>query len=123
MANSMDFDYPEFYKHKSLVARKEHKCDECHGTIKTGEKYELHNGKCDDFFTFKICSDCHEMRANISNKMGRDECLPFGELLEHVEEDATNLKKLLATAERRGKKLHESWYKRLKELEEYDSTK
>jgi len=44
-------------------AIKEHKCDECGGLIKKGEKYYVHKGLCDgDWFRIKNCDACESIR-------------------------------------------------------------
>lgn len=52
----------EFHKEKTLIARKEHKCDLCHGTISKGERY-VHNVQSDsgDIFDYKYHVGCYDL--------------------------------------------------------------
>jgi hypothetical protein len=45
------------------VARKEHKCCECHRVIQKGEKYERYASLCEGSWdTYKTCWDCFSVR-------------------------------------------------------------
>jgi hypothetical protein len=60
-----DFDYPDFYTHKTVKARKPHKCCECQDEINPGEKYELVKGKwCGRIDSFKTCLPCVHIRSD-----------------------------------------------------------
>lgn len=49
----------DFYTLKYPVAKKEHKCSLCGGTIKIGEQYKRYSGKYEgDMFDHKYCADC-----------------------------------------------------------------
>ena len=51
--------YPEFLSQYHPVAKKTHRCGECHRCIAPGEKYRYAAGKQDgDFWTAKICAHC-----------------------------------------------------------------
>jgi len=61
----MDCDYDfdgepiEFESLTAHKASKEHKCSDCGGTIRIGERYEYSAMKCDgDLSTEKRCADC-----------------------------------------------------------------
>lgn len=60
----VDYDgNEEFSQHKTVRARKTHKCCECHREILIGEKYEYVFGKWDgDTYTHKTCLDCMSVR-------------------------------------------------------------
>jgi hypothetical protein len=53
---------PTIYNETMPTASIEHKCCECHKTIKPGDKYLNITGKWDgDFMTFKQCDDCTDI--------------------------------------------------------------
>lgn len=56
-------DFVTLLKSKNVVARKQHRCHECHRTINIGEKY-LYEATTyeDDFSTHKTCRHCQEVR-------------------------------------------------------------
>ena len=57
---------PEFYDAKEVVARKDHKCDECGETINKGQKYERVSGKWDgEVSTYKTCLPCLRIRKDL----------------------------------------------------------
>ena len=52
-------DRPEFWSEKSQTARKEHRCEECHRTIRAGEVYWCGFGKQEgSTYSSKTCSHC-----------------------------------------------------------------
>lgn len=54
---------PIFYRMKTHVAKVEHRCDECHGTISKGQSYERVSGMwADQFDEFKTCQNCINLR-------------------------------------------------------------
>ena len=59
-----DWDPPSLYTSTIVkAARKEHQCEECRRTIKSGESYELVWGMWDGRpDTFKTCSHCLALR-------------------------------------------------------------
>lgn len=51
-----------FYSYSTPVARKEHRCEECHETIRPGTKYELYKQLFDgSWSTTKTCLSCVEI--------------------------------------------------------------
>lgn len=55
----LDCGDPEFFSHKTPVAKKEHICSECREIISIGEKYDLMTGLWDGVVqSFKMCKDC-----------------------------------------------------------------
>ena len=58
-----DYDSPSVYRVKTVTAaRKQHKCSECFGVIRVGEKYENVFGVWDNPDTFKTCARCLDLR-------------------------------------------------------------
>lgn len=56
--------YSQFHNDKMVTAKKEHKCTECRGIIKPGDKYEKATGKFDgEFYSYKTCPDCISLRG------------------------------------------------------------
>ncbi len=65
-----DYDPADFYSASRPIARKAHKCDECAGQIKRGERYERVNGKWEGCIsTFKTCVWCLAVRDAISQRV------------------------------------------------------
>lgn len=53
---------------RHLVARKEHRCEECGRKIAPGEKYDRHAGKWEgDFFTNVACAHCAVLRRMVND--------------------------------------------------------
>jgi hypothetical protein len=78
----------QVYLHKERVARKQHKCCECHGTIQVCEIYHYHHGIFDyEPFAYKRCCDCEEIAEEINKDVEHDEDrVCYGQLYEHVAE-------------------------------------
>ena len=54
----------DFQTESTPTARKVHSCGECHGHIKSGQKYQLISGSWDgDMGSFKTCMPCVEART------------------------------------------------------------
>lgn len=65
-----DYDPAEFYSAVIRTARKQHKCEECSGTIMPGDKYEAVIGKWEGYVsTFKTCSFCVDIRTWTKNSV------------------------------------------------------
>jgi RNase P subunit RPR2 len=64
-------DAPEFYSVYIVKrARKQHKCDECHGVVMPGETYEATSGKWGgDVSTFVTCKHCRDLRVWVKNNV------------------------------------------------------
>ena len=77
---------PDVYGVKYRHARKEHKCCECNGLISKGEWYFYHHGVWDSQGrSFKVCSDCEQLRQEINKYHEHwEDYSPFGELSEDV---------------------------------------
>ncbi len=57
----------ELSQNDMVVARKPHKCCECHREIAKGSRYERISGKWDgEFSAYKTCLDCVEIRYGLS---------------------------------------------------------
>lgn len=58
-----DYENPAFFREETPVARKAHKCCECDGEIKPGQKYHKAVGFWDgEFQTWCTCWLCHAIR-------------------------------------------------------------
>jgi hypothetical protein len=56
---------PELYNEEYPTARKEHKCCECGGVIKPGQKYHKAKGMWEgEFRTYKTCMPCNNIREH-----------------------------------------------------------
>ena len=65
-------------------ARKDHKCCECRGVIKKGERYQHASGVFDRRgFSAKTCMDCKHLICEI--RKDSDECLPIEGLIEEIQ--------------------------------------
>lgn len=62
----------EVYKIDPRKARNEHRCADCHGTIRVGEIYHFHHGVFDGSgFSNHVCADCEQLRKDV-DKDNRD---------------------------------------------------
>lgn len=79
-------DMPSCFGEEIRKARKSHKCCECRGQIKAGECYTYSHGVWDGAGqSFKTCSDCESLRAELRKDHRLDECDPaFGYIHECV---------------------------------------
>lgn len=58
-----DCEASEFNAERMMVARKLHRCCECHQSIEPGNEYERAVGKSDgSFFSLATCAPCAEIR-------------------------------------------------------------
>lgn len=74
----MDGELPRVFSDSVVKARKEHTCYECQRTINKGRKYHLSKGNWDgEWYTFKTCMPCHDLRTNLED---HGEWAPFGYL-------------------------------------------
>jgi hypothetical protein len=77
----------DFHNHSQRRARKEHRCSECHGGIRSGEIYSVFTGVFEgDFYSIKMCAHCgpaYEAANKESWRVG-GEGLEFGSLHEDV---------------------------------------
>ncbi len=65
-----DYDRPEFYVATQPRARKQHRCDECGGSIKFGERYERVSAKWDSYVQkFCTCERCYDLRVWVKNNV------------------------------------------------------
>lgn len=81
-----DCEMPAFYTWSEPVARKTHRCCECHAPILKGEKHYRVTGKWDgDVSTLRQHLVCMEACMLIRDEFGGD-CIAFGSLLEEFSE-------------------------------------
>lgn len=75
-------DCPELYREEYPIARKLHKCCECGGEIRPGQRYHRFTGKWEHVFdTFKTCIPCDSIRNRFAPHGST-----FGGLAEQIEE-------------------------------------
>jgi len=73
------------YARDERVARKQHCCHECAGVITKGEIYLYHHGIFDGTpFSFKVCSDCEVLHAEVDKGKPMDERTAFGYLADTI---------------------------------------
>lgn len=66
-----DYDEPRVYNKKTVVARKEHRCYECHDVIAVGDKHEHVRALYDDsagWSSFRTCLVCVAIREDFRGK-------------------------------------------------------
>jgi hypothetical protein len=85
-------EQPKAYSSSTPKARKEHRCCECRGMISTGERYHFFSGVWDTCHTYKTCTECEQLRSDVSTTIRDLEDYPaFGQLYECVFEGRENL--------------------------------
>lgn len=61
-----DYDRPDWWHSKVVMARKQHKCDECACPIRPGDRYEYVAGKWEGAICeFKTCVRCLALRRYV----------------------------------------------------------
>lgn len=79
-------EIPSCYGHEERRARRAHKCCECYGMIRPGEKYHYHHGVWDgEALDYKVCADCEALRTECDGDSRYDERTPFRGLQESVD--------------------------------------
>lgn len=80
-----------FFHDRVVVARKPHRCSECHTTIAARERYHYHTGQYDgDFFAEKVCRRCDFDRVRVVEHELAEGCEwheawpHLGELVSHL---------------------------------------
>ena len=113
----------ECYGCQCRKARKQHKCEECRGTIAVGEVYNYHHGVLDGTgVSYKVCTDCETLRDDINKAWdvaGTDEQVPFTALYESVFEAHDRerwIPRYLANCRKRGAPIAEWMVKRESQL-------
>ena len=96
----------EVYEIEKRKARKDHRCAECHGTIKAGEIYHYHHGVFDGAgFSDKLCEECQQLHKDV-DKDNKDiyEQTCVGELFDAIFEsdDASLIRRFIETKIKRG---------------------
>lgn len=70
MSCSCDYEAPEFYCRSTPTARKVHRCYECSGEIRPGERYERVSGKWDgEIGVYLTCERCFDIRQWVTNNV------------------------------------------------------
>ncbi len=97
----------DFHNHTQRRAAKDHRCEECRGTVPKGEQYHYLSGCFEgDFYTAKLCADCYPMYEVRNAQLWKEdgEGLPLGGLCEDIVDsnDADRLRTLIATKRKRG---------------------
>lgn len=84
---SCDYDPANIYRASTPKARKEHRCEECGGPIKPGEKYEYVFGVWDGSWVsiFKTCERCFDLRQWVKNNVPCF-CWAHGSMLDDARE-------------------------------------
>ena len=88
----IEADVPEFFTETRPIARKDHRCAECGGPIRRGDRYLRTTGKWDgEVSTIKTCVHC---LAALDAMRSRYPCFcyVFGALHEHLGEDIGAIK-------------------------------
>ena len=81
-----DWDPATLYNVQTRKAAKDHKCDECGGTIRKGENYEYVTGLWEgQWSTFRTCPDCIPIRCDIANGPGGCGGWAHGAMLEDLD--------------------------------------
>ncbi len=113
-------EMPTVYACDRPTARKEHKCYECRGVIRVGEKYHKHHGIWDgSASTYKVCNECEALRMKADDgARDNEDRTPFGGLYETVFEsrDAALIVPYLTNARARSAAIPEWQTKRESEL-------
>ena len=82
-----DFEPAKVYQADVHVARKQHKCDECHRTISSGERYERVFGIWDEPRTYKTCARCLALREFVTAHVPCT-CWTHGNMIDDCMEEA-----------------------------------
>lgn len=78
-----DWEMPEFYSARWVVARKEHKCVECGAPVFKGEKHGYFTGKWDgELESYRQHIECEDACRYIRDHFQGGECIAFGQLFE-----------------------------------------
>ena len=119
-ASSFMCEMPTVYQCDRPTARKEHKCYECRGAIRPGEKYRKHHGIWDGQpGDYKVCDQCEDLRTLVDAGVAHSEDkTAFGQLYETVFEsrDLHWIRAYLSNARARGGQVLEWMTKREAEL-------
>ena len=77
-----DLEQPQGYREIRRKARKPHRCGDCKGMIQPGEHYMYISGLWEgEPENFSRCYDCNQIRCDIKNTTGDDNCMPLNGLL------------------------------------------
>lgn len=78
---------PKVFSDSTPVARKEHKCCECHGKINIGETYYSAKGIWEKPESFKMCLGCKDVFDAVSSNVDAGDEPPFEGLREFILEE------------------------------------
>ena len=94
----------EVYEVDKRKARKDHRCEECRGTIKSGEIYCYHHGVYDGGgFSHKVCVDCEQIRTELNKGLPTYEQVCVGEVQDSVfEGNEADIKRFIEIKIKRG---------------------
>lgn len=81
-----DCEEPKAFREEIRIARKQHKCCECHNKIEKGEGYQFCSGVWDYPDSFKSCLSCADVREEMASEY--DCCIAFGQLIETISENS-----------------------------------
>lgn len=102
-----DAEPPNVYSETKPTARKNHKCCQCYGWIKSGEVYHLCKGVWPAGpMTFKVCVDCKQLMDDINAGLepwNHWEQVPFEGLSDwcHESDEPSDLARFKAIKEKR----------------------
>lgn len=86
-----DLEMPVCYGEKVRKARKPHRCGDCKGDIKIGERYLYISGIWEDKpASFSRCMDCNHIRCMIRADTGSDQCMELNGLARWLEDCSTD---------------------------------
>ncbi len=117
----MSAEYPEWCNCETPTARKQHKCCECRGAIKPGERYHKFVGVWSgEFESFTRCVDCEAMAEEVNKGRDFDDQITLGGLLEDCSErdGDEQLSKMAGIMAKRGAKIPDWASERLNEVNE-----
>ena len=82
-----DLEMPVCYGEKVRKARKPHRCGDCRGDIKIGERYLYISGIWEDKpASFSRCMDCNHIRCMIKADTESDSCMALNGLRAWIED-------------------------------------
>ena len=87
MSANCDWDPAQLYTAQRRKAAKNHRCDECHGTIRKGESHEYAKGLWEgQWSSFRTCPDCIPIRCELARLPGSCGGWAHGAMLEDMED-------------------------------------
>lgn len=75
MTIACDYESGSVYSATTVRAAKDHRCCECTGTIRKGERHERVNGCWEgSWSTYRTCPDCVALRCDLLRTYGENGC-------------------------------------------------